>query len=233
MVIAPLKILAVDDEQLLLWALERACEGRALDITTAVTTEQALAEIERCHYDLFLLDFDLRDQSRLELLKAIDQRCPYVPIIFMTTADMKSCELNDAIRAARKQGAWHLMEKPFSLDRMLSFIELIFQEHDNVKLCLNDLSHNYENEKRVKYRYPHVKTVEISFKTISDGEQKKNVARGILTDICDSGLGLLTHSPLKQDQVITFGEPLQQQCGVVAWSSRIEDETCRVGIRLC
>jgi len=230
---APLKILAVDDEKLLLWALERACEGRSLNITTAVTTEEALAEVEHCHYDLFLLDFDLRDQSRTELLKGIDQRCPYVPIIIMTTADMKSCELNDAIRAARKQGAWHLMEKPFSLDRMLCFIEIIFQDQGNVKLCLNDLTHNFDNEKRMKFRRPHVQTVDLSFKEIVEGELKTNLVTGILTDISDYGLGMLTHSPLKRDQVVNFNDPLLQQSGVVAWSSRIEELTCRVGINFC
>lgn len=230
---APLKILAVDDEQLLLWALERACKGRSLDIKTAVTTQQALAEIELCHFDLFLLDFDLKDPSRLELLKAIDERCPYVPIIFMTTADMKSCELNDTIRAARKQGAWHLLEKPFSLDRMISFVEVIFQDQGHVKLCLNDLSHNYDNEKRLQIRRPHVQSMSFSFKSIVDGKQLKTFTAGILTDISDCGLGLLTHSALKPDQVLTFGDMLMKQCGIIAWSSMIDAQTCRAGIRLC
>ncbi len=229
---APFKILAVDDEKLLLWALERACEGRALDIKTVVTTQEALAEIERCHYDLFLLDFDLRDPSRLELLKAIDTRCPYVPIIIMTTADMKSCELNDAVRAARKHGAWHLMEKPFSLDRMLSFIEVIFLDHGKVKLCLNDLAHNFDNEKRLKFRRSHVQSVEISFTSIVDGEQKKSFTTGILTDVSDCGLGLLTHAPLRQNQVINLGESMHNQSGIVAWSCWMEDQTCRVGVSL-
>jgi DNA-binding NtrC family response regulator len=229
----PINILAVDDEKLLLWALERACEGRSLNLKTVVSTKEALEMVDLCHFDLFLLDFDLRDPSRLELLEGINQRCPYVPIIIMTTADTKSCELNDAIREVRKQGAWHLIEKPFSLDRMLSFIEIIFQEQTNVKLCLNDLSHNYENEKRRKFRRHHVQAVEISFKSISEGEHKKNLTTGILTDISDTGLGLLTQSPLKLNQVINFGDSLQQQCGVVVWSRQIEAQTCRVGIRLC
>lgn len=229
---SPLKILAVDDEQLLLWALERACEGRALNITTANSNQQALAEIELCLFDLFLIDFDLRDPNRLELLKAIDQRCPYVPIIFMTTADMNSCELNDAIRAARKQGAWHLMEKPFSLDRMTSFIEVIFQDRDNVKLCVNNLSHNYDHEKRLKFRHPHVQKVDMSYSLVVDGEEKKISAAGILTDISDSGLGLLSHSPLNRDLVLKFEEEQIRHCGIVAWSCRLDTTTCRAGIRL-
>lgn len=233
MSVVPLKILAVDDEQLLLWALKRACKERALDICTAVSTEQALNEIELCHFDLFLLDFDLKDQSRLALLKEIDERCPYVPIIIMTTSDTKSSELNDAIRAVRKQGAWHLLEKPFRLDRMISFVEVIFQDHGSVKLCLTDLSHNYDNEKRHHTRRPHVLAVNFSLKAIVEGEQQVTDATGILTDISDCGIGLLSHAPLDRDQIISFGGDLKEQYGIVAWSSMIENQTCRAGIRLC
>ncbi len=54
----PLKILAVDNRQLLLWALERAFRSRALDICTASTVDQALTEIDLHYYDLFIIDFD-------------------------------------------------------------------------------------------------------------------------------------------------------------------------------
>ena len=151
----------------------------------------------------------------------------------MTTADMKSTELNDAIRSIRKQGAWHLLEKPFSLDRMISFVEIIFRDQGNVKLCLNDLSHNFDSEKRNNFRRPLVKSVAFTYDSIVDGEQQKNFASGILTDISDCGLGLLTHSALSPDQVISFGDALEKQCGIVAWSSMIEGQTCRSGIRIC
>jgi len=151
----------------------------------------------------------------------------------MTTSDAKSCQLNDAIRAVRKQGAWHLLEKPFSLDRMLSFVEVIFQDHGNVKLCMTDLAHNFDNEKRQHHRRPHVLAVSFSLKTIVDGEQQETNSTGILTDISDCGIGLLSHSPLSQDQLVSFGNGLKDQYGVVVWSSMIEDQTCRAGIRLC
>ena len=68
----PLKILAIDDEQLLLWALERAFKGKELLVNTASTTEQALEKIKLNHYDLFLLHFGLKDQNSQTLLKQID-----------------------------------------------------------------------------------------------------------------------------------------------------------------
>lgn len=233
MITKSVKILAVDDEQLLLWALERACKGRSLDIKTAVSTEQALKDIVQHHFDLFLLDFDLKDPSRRELLEAIDECCPYVPIIIMTTSDTKSCVLNDAIRATRKRGAWHLLEKPFSLDKLISFIEVIFQDEGKVKVCLNSLTHNYDQEKRGQLRRPYVQSVNFSFKTIADGVSERVSSRGILTDISDSGSCLLAHEPLQLDQVITFEDDSLQQCGSVSWRTLIEEGTYRFGLQFC
>jgi DNA-binding NtrC family response regulator len=221
----------VDDEQLLLCALERAFKGRSLDIKTANSTEQALAEIAHCNFDLFLLDFDWHDLGRQKLLQAVDECCPYVPIIIMTTSSRESGPLNEVIKSTRKHGAWHLLEKPFSLDRMIHLIEVIFQDQDNVKSALHNLAQNFDREKRYQYRRPHVQPVHFSFKTIAAGESRRVSVKGILTDINDCGSGLLSHVQLQPNQVISFEDDFVKQNGVVAWSVMIEKETCRFGVQ--
>jgi CheY-like chemotaxis protein len=229
----PFKVLVVDEEQLLLLALERACKGCSLDIQTATTTQQALAEIKGCHFDLFMIDFDLNNQDQIELLKAVDGHCPYVPVIIMTTADKQSCELHDAIRTIRKQGTWHLLEKPFSLDRMMSFIDTIFQNQRDVKLGQNFLPHNYDQERRSKLRRPFVKPVTFTTKTLDEGGMKKISVDGILTDISDFGLGVLAYEQVQPDQVISFEDDFIKIGGVVAWSVMIDRATCRFGVQFC
>ena len=229
----PLRILAIDDEHLLLRALERAGKGRSLEINTAATTRHALEEIERCDFDLFMLDFDIDDQDRQDLLQTIDESCPFVPIIIMTTSDRKSCELNEAIKARRKQGTWHLLEKPFSLDRLISFVDVIFQNQGNVKYCPNSLSVSYDQEKRYEFRRPHVQPVNFSFKSMVDGTVKRIFANGILTDISDCGSGILAHKQVKPEQVISFEDEFIKQNGIVAWSVMIDSETCRFGVQFC
>lgn len=229
----PLKILAIDDEQLLLWALKRACKGKFLMTKTATDSEQALSEIEQNHFDLFLIGFDVRDQERLEFLKKLDDSCPYVPIIFMTTSSLYSSELNDLIRSTRKKGAWHILEKPFSLDRLISFIDIIFKDLGNVKLSLTDLSHNYDNEKRQSFRRSHVQPIHFSFKTIIDGVSRQVSSSGILTDISECGSGILAHEQINPDQIISFEDEDLNRCGVVSWSVMIEEETCRFGVKFC
>lgn len=229
----PLNILAVDDEPLLLYALERACKGRTLEITTAVTTDQALAKVEGCNYDLFLLDFDLHDQSRLDLLRAIDQRCPYVPVILMTTTDKGSTQLNDAIRAIRRQGAWHLLEKPFSLDLMIRYIDNIFKDKVELKTSMSPRTYNDDHEKRSHLRHPRVEPVKFSYQRIVAGERRQVSGKGIFTDISESGSGLLSHEQLPPGQILCFENSSPKKYGMVAWSTMMDTETCRFGVQFC
>ena len=229
----PLKILAVDNEQLLLRALERAFKGRSLDIHTATSGEQALAKVGQGSFDLFLLGFDWQEPSDLQLLQTVDEHCPHVPVILMTTSSLDSGPLNGAIKETRRHGAWHLLEKPFSLDRMLQLIEVNFLGQDKAKIMQDALTQNDVHEKRHHYRRPHVHPVDFSFQTIVDGKTRRLAAKGILTDISDCGSGMLAHVQLQADQVISFENGFFRRTGVVAWSSMIEQETCRFGVRFC
>ncbi|MBE0574979.1 MAG: response regulator [Desulfuromonadales bacterium] len=229
----PIKILAVDNEQLLLWALQRAFKGRSLDIQTAASAEQALAEIGQGSFDLFLLGFDWHEQSDLQLLQTVDEHCPYVPVILMTTSAVDSGQLNDAIRATRKHGAWHLLEKPFSLDRMLQLIEVNFQDQDKARACQDVQVQDYAHENRHYYRRPHVQPINFSFKTIVDGESRRVETKGILTDISDCGSGMLANVQLQANQVLSFGDDFAKRNGVVAWSVMIAENTYRCGLQFC
>ena len=230
---SPIKILVVDDEPLLLWALERAFNDRHLEVRTSSSTQQALKEIEAECFDLFLLDFNLRDSARAEVLKAIDGRCPYVPIIIMTTSDTTSCELNDAIRDIRKHGEWHLLEKPFSLDKLIAFVEMVFREPGDARVCLNSLTHNYDHEKRGHLRRPHVQPVHFFFKTTIDGVSQRIDSKGILTDISNSGSCMLVHEQLQPEQLISFDDVGLKQTARVSWCTMIEESTYRCGIQFC
>lgn len=229
----PISILAVDDEQLILWALERACKDRSLNIKTAESAERALKMLSQDHFDLFLIDFDLKDPTRLDLLQAVDEHCPYRPIIIMTTNDSRSTELHDAIRSVRKKGAWHLLEKPFSLDSLIGFIDLVTRDEGDVKVCLSDLTHNYDQERRRQHRRLHVQPVNYSFKTIVDGAMQRVISKAILTDISNAGSCMLIQEPLQPDQIIHFEDESLSHCGRVSWCLPIEDETYRCGVHFC
>ena len=229
----PIKILAVDDEQLLLLALQRALKGRSLDIHTAGSTEQALAEINPGIFDLFLLGFDWHEQCDLQLLQTTDEHCPYVPVILMTTSTADSVQLNDAIRATRKHGAFHLLEKPFSLERILQLIEANFQDQDKARSCQDVQGQDYTHENRYCYRRPHVQPINFSFKIIVDGEARRIQTKGIFTDLSDCGSGMLTKVQLQANQVLSFEDGFAKRNGMVTWSTKIAENSYRCGLLFC
>lgn len=233
MIAAPLKILAFDSQPLLLWALKRAGQTRMIDVITVETPDEALAELSGGYFDLFLLDYDLDNDDHRSLLETIDNWCPYIPVVIMTANDIQGREVNDSIRQVRKNGAWHLLEKPFGLDHVLSFIEMIFQGTSTTKFEFSDIGHNFENERRRSLRRSFVLPIDFSYKQVRDGEQQQVSESAILTDICCTGIGLLASCALKQSQVISLDLESKTLHGIVAWSQMIGAQTCRVGIHIC
>ncbi|MFO7981881.1 MAG: response regulator [Desulfuromonadales bacterium] len=228
-----LKILAMEDEPLLLHALERACRGRHLELKTAATAEEVLAETECHRYDLFLLGLDLEIPQHIELLKKVDERCAYVPIIVMAMADADTSGLHDVIRSVRKQGAWHLLEKPFRLENLFGFVDEMVRDHEEPDLPGHFMSHNYDREKRRALRRSHIQSVNFSYKTISQGDARRISITGILTDISEGGFGVLSRESLRPGQVVRFDDDFSREMGIVAWSAMVEKGTCRSGVKFC
>jgi DNA-binding NtrC family response regulator len=101
------KILVVDDEESVRYSFQRAF-GKDYRIITAETGEEALREIEKSPPALVFLDVRMPKQSGMEVLKAIKELYPRLPMIMMTAYS----DVNTAIQAM-KLGAFEYVTKPF------------------------------------------------------------------------------------------------------------------------
>ena len=104
------KILVVDDDKLICWALQREFASRNITTRVVETAADALAELRKDSYDLVFLDIHLPDGNGIELLEEVGRVAPNAKIAIMS---------GDASEANRERaftgGALQFLEKPLDL----------------------------------------------------------------------------------------------------------------------
>ena len=109
-----MKILIVDDEEVLQDVLSSLLQGEGYDTLQARTGDEALTLLESEEVDLVLLDLMLPDAKGLDLLRKIRQEDPEQVIVVITAFS----SVEGAIEAMR-DGAFHYIPKPFKNDEVL------------------------------------------------------------------------------------------------------------------
>ncbi|HVA65049.1 MAG TPA: sigma-54 dependent transcriptional regulator [Terriglobales bacterium] len=107
------KLLVVEDERLLRWAMRRKCEQWGYEVAEAGSKVEALDLAQREHPDLLLLDVILPDGNGVEMLTQLRQEQFTGPVI-MITADPKV----EDVKASLRQGAFDYLCKPVNFDEL-------------------------------------------------------------------------------------------------------------------
>ena len=107
------KILIVDDEFLILYALSKTLIGDDREIITASNGQDALREINDRSYDLCLLDLHLPDMNGLDIMKKLREVSPATKIIIITGS-----VVTDVMMKSIQENAHLLLPKPFDLDQV-------------------------------------------------------------------------------------------------------------------
>jgi len=107
------KILIVDDEKLVRWALSQKCAEFGFQTSEAGTAEEALRMLQNESPDAILLDVHLPDQSGIEVLEKLKQAGDTHSVIMMT-ADPQL----DDVKAALRLGAYDFVSKPINFEEL-------------------------------------------------------------------------------------------------------------------
>ncbi len=107
------KILIVDDEKLVRWALAQKCAEYGYQSAEAGTAEEALRGLQTESPDAILLDVHLPDQSGIEVLEKLKQAGDTHSVIMMT-ADPQL----DDVKAALRLGAYDFVSKPINFEEL-------------------------------------------------------------------------------------------------------------------
>ncbi len=112
------RILVVDDEESVRWALRKALERAGYRVDLAADGPAGLQAAEDPGVDLILLDVRLPGRDGLEVLRVVRTRRPDLPVIMMTAFGT----LQVAVEAMRL-GAYDYIGKPFDMDEVLLVVE--------------------------------------------------------------------------------------------------------------
>jgi CheY-like chemotaxis protein len=115
----PKRILIVDDDEMVLMALNELLSPEGYEVQTVLSGAKALERLDQNGYDLLVLDIIMPEMDGLELCKRIREKEGYkdTPIVFLTA---KSREEDRAI--SLEAGANLFISKPISPDKLLGIL---------------------------------------------------------------------------------------------------------------
>ncbi|QXE85423.1 sigma-54 dependent transcriptional regulator [Geomonas nitrogeniifigens] len=133
------KILAVDDEPVFRFLLERQLREIGYDVVSAVDGLQALEILEQQTVDLVLSDLVMPRMDGLQLIGSVQKLHPGTPIIVITAHG----SVESAVEAMRR-GAYDYLEKPYdpedlriTIRRALDY-QRVVQENEQIKGLLTE-----------------------------------------------------------------------------------------------
>src|SRR5260370_10074358 len=107
------KLLIVDDETAIRWALRKTLQRMNFEIEEAETGEQAIALVRTVRFDAVLLDIGMPGMNGIEACRRIRQLMPLLGIVMLTVRNTEEDKIH-----ALDAGADDYITKPFHLGEL-------------------------------------------------------------------------------------------------------------------
>ena len=141
-----IRILLLEDDQLLAETLVDLLEDSEFDVTHAPNGQEALDRTFEQKFDMYLLDINVPLINGITLLKELRDSKDNTPAIFLTSHKDKEMLKNGFL-----SGADDYITKPFDNDELLFRIQALTKRNMPTKIeCVNLLCHD-EIHKRILY----------------------------------------------------------------------------------
>ncbi len=116
------RILIIEDKKSMAEMLARTFEAEGYSALTSGTGEDGISKFLHNGADLVLTDLKLPGMNGLQVLRALKEKRPLVPVIMMTAFG----SIETAVEAV-KAGAYDFLTKPFDTSHMLALVEKALQ----------------------------------------------------------------------------------------------------------
>ncbi len=179
-----LRLLVVDDNNLVCWALERELSAHCAEIALCHNGKDALGRLREAAYDLAIVDVHLPDANGIDVLEKIRKISPGTRAIAIS-ADTSVATIRGAIAA----GADLFVEKPFEPSVIRGHVENMFRSYS------------------VPRRHPrHACRIPVRISVLAPlppgaGLDLDNV-KGIAENVAPGGFRVATNFPLAAGQVV-------------------------------
>ena len=111
-------IWVVDDDESIRWVLERGLSENGIAVETFDSANKVIKKLETENPSLILTDIKMPGKSGIDLLDAVKELRPEIPIIIMTAhSDLKSAV------ESYEHGAWEYLPKPFDIEEAVSMVQ--------------------------------------------------------------------------------------------------------------
>ena len=115
-----MKIVVVDDEEIVLRSCRKVLEAEGFEVLMATSVDDALDTIDTQNEPtpfLLLIDVKMPVRDGMQLMRIVKARRPDLPIIVMS-----GYPTQETIQTAGSLGAAHFIAKPFTPDELLSIV---------------------------------------------------------------------------------------------------------------
>lgn len=121
------RVLVVDDEEDMLWMLQRNLNKgmQDVEILAAKSGEEALALLSDITVNLVITDINMPGMNGLDLLVEINNRFPGTGVIIMTAYPSNAYE-----NKAMMSGSLRFIEKPFDIKEVRAIVEDVLKENE-------------------------------------------------------------------------------------------------------
>jgi DNA-binding NtrC family response regulator len=116
------RVLVIDDEEGIRDGLRTLLQAEGVAIETSSTVEDAVDRIAQRTFDVIFLDLNIPGANGLEVLPTLRQATPAADVVVLTGYGT----LTNTVEAMRR-GAFDVIEKPFTQDRILSVVRRCFE----------------------------------------------------------------------------------------------------------
>ena len=78
------QVLVIDDDAVVGRSFDRVLSGKGYDVSTALSGEEAMKDIESTDYDVVFTDIKMPGMDGIEVAERIKAQCPWTPVVVIT-----------------------------------------------------------------------------------------------------------------------------------------------------